>query len=114
MLGKIDNELQMYASRGFNVIEMLMDPEFDPMEKELRKRGVCLNPTSAKKHVPEIERQIRVIKEHARAKLSRLPLKKVPNLMITEMIKDIITWLYNFPPKGGILVACSGRNSGMF
>ena len=105
----IGNVLALYRSRKFVIKEMLMDPEFDPLGVPLQNQGVRLNTTSANEHVPEIERHIRVIKERARAKTSRLPFKKLPRVIIKEMVKDIITWLNNFPVKGGVSKTMSPR-----
>jgi hypothetical protein len=53
----------VYTARGFHVKYMLMDGEFVPWKYELALAGIELNTTAANKHVPKIERQIRVIKE---------------------------------------------------
>ena len=109
LLEAIDNVNNLYNNRGFKIKTMLMDPEFETLKNNLMKRGIKLNTTAAKEHVPEIERQIRVIKERARARRSRLPFDKLPKLLISDMLMDIVTWLNNFPPKGGISKTISPR-----
>ena len=72
------------------------------MRTALLNMGVSLNTASASEHVPEIERQHRVIKERARACRHSLPFKMIPKLMITEMIYKCVLWINAFPPKGGV------------
>ena len=59
----VTNVKALYTKRGFNVTAALMDREFVPMRTELQNMGVSLNTASSSEHVPEIERQHRVIKE---------------------------------------------------
>ena len=63
----VTNVKALYTKRGFNVTTALMDGEFFPMRTALLNMGVSLNTASASEHVPEIERQHRVIKERSRA-----------------------------------------------
>ena len=45
-----------------------------------------LNPAAAAEHAPEIERWLRVIKEHFRALKSTLPFKIIPGRITIEAI----------------------------
>jgi hypothetical protein len=78
-----------------------------------RARGVAgvgvVYQTATGEHVPEIERQIRVIKERAREIRSTLPFKRMPNRMIVELIKFVVLWLNDFPPSSGISKTYSPR-----
>jgi hypothetical protein len=65
----------LYTARGFTVKSMLMDGEFVPLKHDLSMAGIILNTTAANEHVPKIERQIRVSKEHVRATRHTLPFK---------------------------------------
>ena len=76
----VTNVKDVYTKRGFNVTTALMDREFE--------------------HVPEIERQHRLIKEQARACRHSLPFKMIPKIMIIEMIYNCVLWINAFPPKG--------------
>ena len=80
------------------------------MRKALLKMGVLLNIASASEHVPEIERQHRVIKEQARACRHSLPFKMIPKIMITEMIYNCVLWINSFSPKGGVSASISPRS----
>ena len=52
-----------YCCRGFNVNAILMDGQFSPIRHDLLGAQISLEPCSEDKHVGEIERMIRVIKE---------------------------------------------------
>ena len=62
----------------------MMDIEFDKLKELLP--NVALNTTAAREHVGEIEQKIRVIKERARGTISTLPYKKLPRLMVIELL----------------------------
>jgi hypothetical protein len=98
---------EIYTQRGITIQTALMDREFECLRDDLR--GVTLNTTAASEHVPEIERQIRVIKERARAIWSTLPFNRVPNRMIVELINFVVLWLNDFPPSSGISQTYSPR-----
>ena len=64
--------------------------------------GIIGNFATRSEHVPEIERQIRVLKERARACRHTLPFKYLPRLIVIEMMNNCALWLNVFPPKGGV------------
>eukprot|EP00957_Ditylum_brightwellii_P098971 7539400-Ditylum_brightwellii.AAC.1 len=64
----------MYHHRGFNITGILADREF----KALRPKFQILNTTVADKHVPDIERCIRTVKERSRSYYNILPFKFIP------------------------------------
>ena len=72
------------------------------MCRELIAMGVQPNFATANEHVPEIERQIRVLKERARACCHSLPFTYLPRLILIEMIHNAALWVNFFPPKGGV------------
>jgi hypothetical protein len=47
---------------------------------------MALNTTGAREHVREVERKIKVIKERARGAFNILPYKKLPKLMVIELL----------------------------
>jgi hypothetical protein len=81
-----------------------MDREFECIRDDIQ--GVILNTTSTSKHVPEIERQIRVVKERARAIWS---INKIPNRIIVELITFVVLWLNDFPSSSGVSQTYSPR-----
>ena len=64
--------------------------------------GVRLNMTSADKHVPEIERRIRLVKERSKAMRDSVPFNRIPKLLTIHSILNIEKMLNYFPTKGGI------------
>jgi hypothetical protein len=98
---------EIYNQRGFNIQTALMDREFECLRDDIR--GVVLNTTATSEHVPEIERQIRVVKERARAIWSTLPFNAIPNRMIVELVICVVLWLNAFPPSSGVSKTYSHR-----
>jgi hypothetical protein len=65
------------------------------MENEFEKLRVLIpilavNTAVAKKHLPEVERCIRLIKEHRRGILISLLFKKMPQIMFIELINHVV------------------------
>jgi len=71
--------------------------------------GIILNVTSRDKHVPEIERYIRTVKERVRAIVNTLPFKQYPNRLIVKTVYNSTFWLNCFPHKDGIHPTLSPR-----
>jgi hypothetical protein len=69
------------------------------MRDELITHGIKLNTTTTSKHVSDVERQIRVLKERARALRSTLPFKIIPGRMIIKMLAKVALWINAFPPS---------------
>jgi len=98
-----------YRTRGFNITTMLMDPEFERLRQKLLTIQVQLNCASKNEHVPDVERQIRVLKERVRATRHTLPFKNITNLMLHELINFCAMWINFVPPKGGVSKDLSPR-----
>jgi hypothetical protein len=64
-----------YLQQGFQIVFIKGDGEFAPLETWMATvyGASKLNLASAKEHVPEIERKIRVIKERVRAVIYSIP-----------------------------------------
>jgi hypothetical protein len=75
---------KVYTRGGFVVQTMMMDMEFEKLVNLLP--NVTINTTAAMKHVGEIERKIRVIKERARGTMNTLPYPKLSRLMTIELM----------------------------
>jgi hypothetical protein len=101
LFGCIKQIQRVYTQRGFHMNEILMDGQFECLHGDLASIGILLNTVSAGEHVPEAERYIRTIEERVRAIYNTLPYKRMPALMIIEMVKASVLWLNSFPhPKG--------------
>ena len=76
---------------------MFVYPEFKSLEEKVASN--TLNKTGARDHVPEVERQIQVIKERIRAHHANLPLPSFKRHMTIELSKHAVMLLNTFPPK---------------
>jgi hypothetical protein len=79
------------------------------MRDKLPTHGINLNTTTASEHMPDIQRQIRVLKERARSLRSTLPFKLIPGRMIIEMLANVVLWINAFPPSSGVSKTFSPR-----
>jgi hypothetical protein len=84
-----------------------MDREFECLRADLPELN--LNTTAASEHVPDVERQIRVIKERSRAIRSTLPFKSIPGRIIIELVYYAAFWINEFPPSSGVSAFYSPR-----
>ena len=60
LLNSVNKIVTYYRSHGLNVVTIFLDPEFKSLEE--KEVITTLNTTGARDHVPEVERQIQVIK----------------------------------------------------
>ena len=93
---------RLYRQRGFRPTYALMDGQFEPLRGNLADMGLQLNTMSNDEHVPEIEWQIRTLKERTRGIYCTLPFRKIPRRLIIEMLYAANYWLNMFLRKGGI------------
>ena len=70
---------------------------------------VALNTMAAREHIREVEQKIRVIKERAMGTFNTLPYKKLPKLMVIELLHFCVMWMNSFPVKSGISKKWSPR-----
>ncbi len=83
-----------------------MDNEFEVLKPLIPT--LMINTTAAKEHVPEIKHRIRLIKERGRGILNTLPFrKKMPKLMLIELIYHVVLWLNAFPVRSGVSATLS-------
>ena len=83
----------IYKHRGFKVVHLLTDHEFQLLESRLLSIDINLNTTAASEHSPEIERSIRVIKERARSFICLLPFTHLPRLIKQHLIHYLVTMI---------------------
>ena len=91
---------RMYATARFVIQTALMDMEFEKLRTIMSH--VALNTMLAREHIGEVEQKIRVIKERARGTFKTLPYKKLPKLMVKELLHFCVMWINLFPMKSGI------------
>ncbi len=104
--------MNLYRNRGHEIKELdfnvqgqpihtiLVDNEFQVLKEEIETLGVNVNVVSKDVHVPEVERQNRVIKERARAIVQTMPYQKIPKKMRIALIQYVVYWLNNIPKEG--------------
>ncbi len=63
---------------------MLMDMKFEKLKNLMPH--ITLNTTSAREHISAIKQMVRVIKERARGTINTLPYKKLPKLIVIELL----------------------------
>ncbi len=107
LAGGIVCVMDLYLCGGFQVGMILMDNEFEKLRNLVPVLAV--NTTAAKEHVPEVERRIRLIKERGRGILNILSFKKMPQIMLVELIHHVVLWLNAFPTKPGVSETLSPR-----
>ena len=100
---------RLYRQQGFRPTYALMDGQFEPLRGNLADMGLQLNTMSNDEHVPEIEWQIRTLKERTRGIYCTLPFRKIPRRLIIEMLYAANYWLNMFLRKGGISQTMSPR-----
>ena len=89
-----------YTKRGFEVVDAHTDKEFECLRNELG--NVSLEVCGPDEHVPEVERSIRTMKETMRATAHGLPYRRLPKLMITELVALATRCLNAFPKDDGV------------
>jgi hypothetical protein len=79
---------QYYLQRGFHITMVHADGKCAPLKTLIKAMigGPMFNLASANKHVPEIERWIRVVEERCRATRHRLPFHTIPKLMTIHVV----------------------------
>jgi hypothetical protein len=100
-----------YLQRGFQIVFIKGDREFALLEAWMATvyGAPKLNLASANKHIPEIERKIRVIKERVRAVIYSIPFNSLPAWMLVHAVLFVVKQLNLFPVKGGLLSKLSPK-----
>ena len=105
----IKSVMQAYSKRGFEVKQINMDLQFDPIKSDIEELHIDMNVVSEDEHVPEIERYIRTVKERVRGAQTTLPFPKLPGRMTVELVASCIFWLNVFPKIAGVSATLSPR-----
>jgi hypothetical protein len=92
--------MDLYSCRGFQVGTVLIDNKLEKLSVLIPI--LVVNTTVAKVHVPEVERRICMIKECRRGILKNLLFKKMPQIMLIELIYHVVLWLNAFLTKSGV------------
>jgi len=91
-------------------MEIRSDNEFRPLKDALfTEFGIRMNFANPQEHVPEAERNNRVIKERIRLNYHRLPYKQLTKTMTKYLVMECTKKLNFFPSKYGISKLYSPR-----
>ena len=95
----------VYRRGGFQVTDILCDNEFhasfDPLVAQLNP-PITMHYAAAQEHVPEAERNNRVIKEQFRAVYHRLPYAHLPRILVKYLAYESARKPNIFPARQGI------------
>ncbi len=92
--------VRLYAHTGFIVCVIMMDQEFDKVKDACKM--VEINTTVACKHVGEIKRFIRTIKERSRALVLDLHYTLLPCQVVIHLVYFALLWLNSLPAAAGV------------
>jgi hypothetical protein len=92
--------IKLYNSHGFSIEDIHSDHEFDCIRNDVLPTQ--LNVVAADAHVGDVARSIRTIKERVRSTIHGLPFRRLPKLMIRELVFAATKWLNQFPVEGGV------------
>ena len=101
--------VNIYAHGGFQVTTALMDGAFAGLHDVCNQLQVTLNTTSRDKHVGDVERYIRTVKEHMRGISNTIPFKRLTCNMVMELAKAVVYWLNSVPSNTGVSPMMSPR-----
>ena len=95
---------QYYIHRGFHITKVHADGKLGPLNIliESLPGGPLVNMAADNEHVPEIKRQIRVVKEWCIATCHGINFQRIPQLLNTHIVLNTVKMLKVFPTKGGI------------
>ena len=98
IIAKLRSVCQVYHHRGFQVSVILGDPKFEPIRATFPQLNCC----AADKHVPDVERYIRTVKDRVQSTYCMLPFKRVPWLILIHLVKNAVFWLNALPAMDGV------------
>ena len=107
--GALHRVVKLYGHGGFQVTTALMDGAFIGMHDVCNELQVTLNTTSRDKHVGDIERYIRTVKERMRGISNTIPFKRLTRNMVMELAKGVVYWLNAIPSSTGVSPTMSPR-----
>ncbi len=85
------------------------DGEFKSLWANVADAGGQLNVIAEDEHVPEVECYIHTMKERARATYNNVPFRRMPGVMIVELVHAANYWLNMFLAHDGVSSTQSPR-----
>ena len=108
MMAELKNVFKLYNARGFRVVELHGDKEFEKIELDIKP--VRLRTCGVDEHVPEIERSVQTQKNENRSACHAIPYKCIPRIMVRELVKQGNTFLNAFGSDESSRNGLSPRN----
>jgi hypothetical protein len=100
---RISEVIRLYHTGGLRVTDIRCDNEFRPLVDPLGNEfNIRMNYANPQEHVPEAERNNRVIEERFRATFHRLPYEHFPRIMVKMLGSESAKKLNYFPSKNGV------------
>ena len=59
------------------------------------------------KHQPDVERQIRSIKDRTRSTYTMLPFRHIPRVMLIHLVRNAVLWMNALPADDGVWLTVS-------
>ena len=87
----------VYTSKNIFIKNIFMENEFEALGDDFREEELNLNTTAVNKHIPQIERQIKAVKEQFHSTWNSLPYQKFPNRIISRMVENTVFWINALP-----------------
>ncbi|KAL7562162.1 hypothetical protein ACA910_020358 [Epithemia clementina (nom. ined.)] len=101
---------RIYNAAGFCITKIHVDNEFRTLRENLMNlENIEIKLANAQEHVPEAERNIRVMKERVRATFHRLPFTKITKIMTQMLVMECAKQLNFFPSKDSVSTQYSPR-----
>ena len=88
LISSLNKVISIYNASVFNIRMALTDRDFDCMIPDFP--SININPTATRKHVLEIEWQIRVIRERAQSICINITSRRILNQIIIELLKFVV------------------------
>lgn len=97
ILAETQHAVHLYQARGFTAHDLHADHEFECIRHSLLP--IALDVVAPDSHVGEIERSIETVKGRLRSAIHGLPFKRLPRVMIQELVLHVTECLNMFPRK---------------
>jgi hypothetical protein len=107
LLTAVNNAIKLYGSYSFQVAEFRADGKFECLRHDLppdTTANICEG-----KHIPEIARYIRTVKERCSSAYNTLPFAAIPPSMTAELVAASVFWLNCVPSSHGMSRTLSPR-----
>ena len=100
LLYGLQHVIKLYQLRGFNVVSIIGDLEFEPIRSDLLP--IDLMTEAVDDHVDEAEKSIRTIKESVRCMLHSMPFKYIPKFMLIRLLGQAVKSWNQLPVHNGV------------